>query len=412
MRERLELPRLSIAERDRRWAETRAEMRKRGLDCLVLWGWPAMWDFCTANARYLCPIGGNAENNTLIFPLEGEPTSFVFMPTFVEYWKRAQDWVPDVRPRQGPWANTVVARLKELGLDGATIGMDGLAGPLDPDGWLPHSIYDGMTSAMTAARFVNIGDMMELLRAVKSPEELGMLETAAALGDRMLQTCRDVARPGVRESKVYAGMMEAMLAEGGEEPTLFLWACDQFPLPHPFRLPTTRRMEARDLITCEIHPKIGGYFTHVERTFCLGDPDPNTMRIHDGCLAAFREGMKMFGPGRSIAAAMGEVKARHRRRPASESARRASTVTASPHSNIPAIASTRSRRTRRPLRPSATVFAREWCSPSTSTSSIRVGETARPAPFSPRPSSSRQRARARCTGSRKSSSASIRASDS
>ena len=308
MRARLELPRLSIAERDRRWAETRAEMRERGLDCLVLWGWPAMWDFCTANARYLCPIGGNAENNTLIFPLEGEPTSFVFMPTFVEYWKRAQDWVPDVRPRQGPWAHTVVARLKELGLDGATIGMDGLAGPLDPDGWLPHSIYDGMTSAMPAAKIVNIGDMMELLRAVKSPEELGMLEAAAALGDRMLQTCCDVARPGVRESKVYAGMMEAMLAEGGEEPTLFLWACDQFPLPHPFRLPTTRRMEARDLITCEIHPKIGGYFTHVERTFCLGDPDPNTMRIHDGCLAAFREGMKMFGPGKSIAEAMGEVK--------------------------------------------------------------------------------------------------------
>ena len=69
MRERLELPRLSLAERDRRWSVTREAMRARGIDCLVLWGWPAMWDFATANARYLCPIGGNAENNTLIFPL-------------------------------------------------------------------------------------------------------------------------------------------------------------------------------------------------------------------------------------------------------------------------------------------------------------------------------------------------------
>jgi Xaa-Pro dipeptidase len=308
MRERLELPRLSIEERDRRWAITRAEMRRRGLDCLVLWGWPAMWDFSTANARYLCPIGGNAENNTLIFPLEGEPTSFVFMPTFVEYWRRAQDWVDDVRPRRGPWATTAADRLKELGLEGARIGMDGLAGPLDPDGWLPHSVFEGMKTALPAAEFVNIGDMMELLRAEKSAEEIGMLERAALLGDRMLQRCRDLARPGVRESDVYAGMMEAMLSDGGEEPTLFLWACDKYPFPHPFRVPTTRAMDANDLITCEIHPKIGGYFTHVERTFCLGEPDPNTARIHEGCLAAFHEGMKQFGPGRSIAEAMGEVK--------------------------------------------------------------------------------------------------------
>ena len=60
MRDRLELPRLSLAERDRRWAAVRKEMDKRGLDCLVLWGWPAMWDFCIANARYLCPVGGNS----------------------------------------------------------------------------------------------------------------------------------------------------------------------------------------------------------------------------------------------------------------------------------------------------------------------------------------------------------------
>jgi len=67
-------------------------------------------------------------------------------------------------------------------------------------------------------------------------------------------------------------------------------------------------MERRDLITCEIHPKTGGYFTHVERTFCLGEPDPNTRRIYDGCVAAFNEGMQHFGPGKSISASMNEVK--------------------------------------------------------------------------------------------------------
>ena len=99
MRDRLELPRLSLAERDRRWAAARSEMDKRGLDCLVLWGWPAMWDFCTANARYLCPVGGNSEHNVLVFPRNGDPTCFVLMPTFLEGWRAAQDWVAHIRAR-------------------------------------------------------------------------------------------------------------------------------------------------------------------------------------------------------------------------------------------------------------------------------------------------------------------------
>lgn len=308
MRSRLELPRLSLAERDRRWEATRREMDVRGLDCLVLWGWPAMWDFCTANARYLSPVGGNSEHNVLVFPRHGDPTTFVFMPTFLDGWRASQDWVSDIRARRGPWADTVAQRINELNLAGGRIGMDGLAGPLDPDGWLPHSIYARLLEILPKAEFVNLDDMLELQRTIKSDEEIAILEEAAKLGDLMLTNCRDTARPGVRESEIYGGMMHTMLANGGEEPTLFLWACDRYPYPHPFRLPTTRAMEAGDLITCEIHPKTGGYFTHVERTFSLGQPGPEQRRIYDGCVTAYEEGMKMFGPGKPIAAAMDHVR--------------------------------------------------------------------------------------------------------
>jgi Xaa-Pro dipeptidase len=299
---------LSLAERDRRWALTRKEMESRGLDCLVLWGWPAVWDFCTANARYLSPIGGNSEFNILVFPLRGEPTSYVMMPTFVDGWRAAQDWVADVRPRRGTWADSVVDRLKEIGLIKGRIGMDGLAGPLDPDGWLPHSVFTRLRELAPDAEFINLGDMMELLRTVKSSEELDLLERAARLGDLMLATCRDTARPGVKESEVYGRMMETMLANGGEEPTLFLWACDALPYPHPFRLPTMRSMARGDVIICEIHPKIGGYYTHVERTFGLGAARPEQHRIYEGCLLAYDEGMKNFAPGLSISAALDHVR--------------------------------------------------------------------------------------------------------
>jgi Xaa-Pro aminopeptidase len=308
MRDTLELPRLSLKERDRRWAATREAMKARGIDCLVLWGWPAVWDFCTANARYLSPIGGNAEFNVLVFPLDGDPTSFVMMPTFVSGWLAAQDWVTDVRPKRGTWADSVAGRLDELGLAKARIGIDGLAGPLDPDGWLPHSAYLRLAELLPQADLVNLDDMMEMLRTIKSEEELQILSRAAHLGDLMLETCRDLARPGIRESEVYGGMMETMIANGGEEPTLFLWACDALPYPHPFRVPTIRPMTRGDVIICEIHPKTGGYYTHVERTFSLGEPLPDQRRIYEGCFAAYQEGMKHFAPGKPISIAMDRVR--------------------------------------------------------------------------------------------------------
>ena len=308
MRDVLELPRLSLKERDRRWKLTRAAMEARGLDCLVLWGWPAVWDFCTANARFLSPIGGNAEFNVLVFPLKGEPTSFVMMPTFVQGWLAAQDWIKDVRPKRGTWADSVADRLNELGVTKGRIGMDGLAGPLDPDGWLPHNCYTRLVELVPQAELVNLDDMMEVLRTVKSEEELQMLSRAARLGDLMLGTCRDMARPGVKESEVYGRMVESMIANGGEEPTLFLWACDPLPYPHPFRVPTIRPMEHGDVIICEIHPKTGGYYTHVERTFSLGKPLAEHKRIYEGCVAAYEEGMKNFGPGRPISVAMDRVR--------------------------------------------------------------------------------------------------------
>ena len=308
MRSALEIPRLSLRERDRRWTETRQAMRTNGLDCLVLTGMPLHWDFCVANARYLSPIGGNAEFNILIFPLEGEPTSYVFSPVFIEYWRSAQDWVSDVRSRKGSLAETVAGRLKELGLDTGRIGMDGLAGPLDPDGWVPHSMYVRLQQLLPKADLINIDDMLEKARAVKSAEEIEMLGQAARLGDLMLARCRDMAKPGVKECEVYAAMMEVMLANGGEEPTLFLWACDRHPRPHPFRVPTQRRIETGDMIICEIHPKYGGYFTHVERTFCIGEPEAKYLEIYDGCLAAYECGLQMFGPGRKMSTAMEAVK--------------------------------------------------------------------------------------------------------
>jgi hypothetical protein len=127
-----------------------------------------MWDFYTANARYLSPIGGNAEFNVLIFPAAGEPTSIIHMPTFLDGWRAAQDWVSDIRPRTKTWADSVANRIKELKLERGKIGMDGLAGPLDPDGWLPFDVYKQLTALLPDAVWMTCSRRFAPSRAMRS----------------------------------------------------------------------------------------------------------------------------------------------------------------------------------------------------------------------------------------------------
>jgi len=53
--------------------------------------------------------------------------------------------------------------------------MDGLAGPLDPDGWLPRDVYQGLVDLLPGANLVALDDMLEKVRAAKSDEELARL---------------------------------------------------------------------------------------------------------------------------------------------------------------------------------------------------------------------------------------------
>jgi Xaa-Pro aminopeptidase len=52
---------------------------------------------------------------------------------------------------------------------------------------------------------------------------------------------------------------------------------------------------------------MAGYFTHVERTYCLGEADPNTRRIYDVCVKSFERAMEVFAPGKSITGCMKEA---------------------------------------------------------------------------------------------------------
>jgi Xaa-Pro aminopeptidase len=112
------LPIMSLAERDRRYANVRREMAARGLDCLVMFQNTGEWDACQPDARYLSCVGGGGTAVALVFPADTDPIVIVREPRRAEYWKSAQNWVDDVRGTQnGHWGGTLVQAVRDVGCE-------------------------------------------------------------------------------------------------------------------------------------------------------------------------------------------------------------------------------------------------------------------------------------------------------
>jgi Xaa-Pro aminopeptidase len=201
------------------------------------------------------------------------------------------------------------------GLDRSRIGLVGFSSTLQPSTLL-HVQVEALRKLLPEVEFVDAGLMFEEMRIVKSEEEIAMLRHAATIARKVIDAMIESAGPGVPEAVVYAEMIRAHLANGGE-PNIFnlfasgpvehgsqeLWhllhGCEQ-PLA-----PTMRPLANGDIIISEWHTKYGGYRCHTEFTVYVGKNAPkellNIWDVSVQCLEASKEALTA---GRTISEAI------------------------------------------------------------------------------------------------------------
>jgi Xaa-Pro aminopeptidase len=286
---------LSIEERDRRYKFVRAEMAQRGIDCLLLPANTGRWEQLQGDSRYLTTIGGFATEVFTVFPREGEVTAYIF--NRAAWWKQAQKWVTDVRDGRNRWGQNAVERINELGLQTGTIGISGLAGLFRaPEGIIPYSSVKSIQDAFPQAKIVNATEMMQEIRAVKSAEEVSMLERSAAIVEKTIEAMVEHANPGVSEKELYGAMVHAMLANGGELPTLFFLSAGP-GLTNSSFVPTDYRIQKGDRIIDEIEAKYGGYAAQAVSPVVIGRPDDEYQKMIDISRACFDSILGAMKPG-------------------------------------------------------------------------------------------------------------------
>jgi Xaa-Pro aminopeptidase len=137
---------------------------------------------------------------------------------------------------------------------------------------------------------------MQEIRAVKSAEEVAMLERSAAIVEKTIEAMVENANPGVSEKELYGAMVHAMLANGGELPTLFFLSAGP-GLTNSSFVPTDYRIQKGDRIIDEIEAKYGGYAAQAVCPMVIGTPDDEYQKMIDISRACFDAILGAMKPG-------------------------------------------------------------------------------------------------------------------
>src|SRR5207247_4491547 len=134
---------------------------------------------------------------------------------------------------------------------------------------IPYSSVKAIQDTFPRAKLINATEMMQEIRAIKSAEEVSLLERSAAIIEKVIETMVQTARPGVSEKELYGAMVHAMLSNGGEVPTLFFLSAGP-DISNSSFVPTDYMIQNGDRIINEIEAKNDGYTAPSESQMRVG----------------------------------------------------------------------------------------------------------------------------------------------
>jgi Xaa-Pro aminopeptidase len=238
------------------------------------------------NRRYLSGFDGSA--GFLIITKNKR-----ILATDARYTVQARSQAPDyeiltVTSDIGGWLPELASELstKRLGFEG---------------GHLTFSLYrrlcDILDKGKSGLKLIPVENMVEPLRAVKEPEEIGLIARAAGIADAVMDHIRESIRPGVTEIEA-AWEIERFMREKGSQPLPFeviVAAGPNAALPHA--QPSARAIRRAEPIVIDIGARVGGYASDLSRTLCLGAPDDTFKKVYDTVLGAQTGAIALLKPG-------------------------------------------------------------------------------------------------------------------
>lgn len=282
------MQKLTLEERDARYAAVRAEMKRMGLDAMLV--------ICDAQIekkgylKYLTNYRNSLYNLVAIFPLEGEAKMLV--PSEVQvFWASRLSWINRVE-NQTPSLNECLARnIREMGLEKATVG---LASPKI----MNADTYNYLLRNLPEMTIVDATCIIENLRMVKSPAEIANMRDTAALADYSFQVAAEVLKPGMTERELIAAIDQKLIERGAQD--IFHLIQSEPGDLMPFMPKDRPIQEGESVILNNELSGPSGYWSQMVRTLFVGEPKGQTGKMYDDLLAMVNQLPGRLIPGAKV----------------------------------------------------------------------------------------------------------------
>ncbi len=180
---------------------------------------------------------------------------------------------------------------------------------------------DHMTLAAQATMSDILGDLHTVdisgdtmaARMVKSAEEIAIIREGARIADLGGAAIHAAIRAGVREIDVAMAGRDAMELEiarahpDSELRDTWVWFQSGINTDGAHNPVTTRQLQRGDLLSLNAFPMISGYYTALERTLFLGEPDAATLRLWEANVGAHELGLSLIKPGATCSGITDEI---------------------------------------------------------------------------------------------------------
>ncbi len=170
-----------------------------------------------------------------------------------------------------------------------------------------------LSEFLAAPELVDIAQETMAARMVKSAEEIDLIKAGARIADMGGEAMRDCIREGVTEIEIAMAGRDAMEAEiaraypAAEYRDTWVWFQSGLNTDGAHNPVTKRSLEIGDILSLNAFPMISGYYTALERTLFLGEPDTASLRHWKANVAAHELGLSLVKPGATCSGITAEL---------------------------------------------------------------------------------------------------------
>jgi Xaa-Pro aminopeptidase len=271
--ERLQTP-ISTAELERRWKAVRAAMARDKIDVLVMQN---NNDHMGGYVKYFTDMPAtNGYPVMVVFPRDEEMTVVCQGPfgghehpgANDPVWRGVKQVLTTPSYASAHYTKDYDPELGAKALAPYAKGTIGLVGTYQ----MSYAAVDYIRRTFPSANYIDATEMVDVIKVIKSPEELELIKRAALMQDGAMRAAFNAVKPGMRDTDVAAVAQHYSQTQGSENG---IYLCASMPLGHPSKFGQrhvqNRVIQEGDQIALLVEDSgPGGMYTELGRSCVVG----------------------------------------------------------------------------------------------------------------------------------------------